>query len=87
MALAARGVEGEIGSSAPWGDPDHMRSLNLRAGQHTLAAVGLGLGSGLVFSAAAGLVRTRIYHQRQRRLSLAPSLPRGGFGLALAGRF
>lgn len=87
VALAARGVEGEIGSSAPWGDPDHMRSLNLRAGQHTLAAVGLGLGSGLVFSAAAGLVRTRIYHQRQRRLSLAPSLPRGGFGLALAGRF
>lgn len=87
VALAARGVEGELGSAAPWGDPDHMRSLNLRVGQHTLAAAGLGLSSGLVFGAAVGLVRTRIYHQRQRRLSLAPSLPRGGFGLALAGRF
>lgn len=87
VALAARGVEGELGSPAPWGDPNHMRSLNLRVGQHTLAATGLGLSSGLVFGAAAGLVRTRIYHQRQRRLSLAPALPRGGFGLALAGRF
>ncbi len=88
VALAARGFEAESASPAAWGDPEHMRTLNLRAGQHSLAAAGLGLGSGLVFGAAAGLIRTRIYHQRQRRsLSLAPSLPRGGFGLALAGRF
>lgn len=90
VALAARGFEAESASPAAWGDPEHMRTLNLRAGQHSLAAAGLGLGSGLVFGAAAGLIRTRIYQQRQRQrqsLSLAPSLARGGFGLALAGRF
>ena len=88
VALAARGFEAESASPAAWGDPEHMRTLNLRAGQHSLAAAGLGLGSGLVFGGAAGLVRSRVYQQRQRRnLSLAPSLARGGFGLALAGRF
>lgn len=88
VALAARGLEGEVDTPAPWEDPDHQRTLNLRAGQHTLAAAGLGLGSGLVFGGAAGLVRSRIYHQRLRRsLSFAPAPQRGGFGLALAGRF
>ena len=87
-ALAARGFEREVAADAPWGDANHMRALELRARQHTFAAAGLGLGSGLVFGAAAGLVRSRIYQQRQRNsLALAPTIGRGGFGLTLAGRF
>ena len=44
VALAARGFEAESASPAAWGDPEHMRTLNLRAGQHSLAAAGLAVG-------------------------------------------
>ncbi len=87
LALSTRGFDRENADpDHTWGDPKDMDTLRLRATQHTLAATGLGLGSGLVFGAAAGLLRTRIYNQRydvQPSIAWQPN----NVTVAVSGRF
>jgi hypothetical protein len=88
VALAAHGFDEQNDAGRAWGDPEYVRTIDLRGDQHSIAAAGLGLGSGLAFASAAALVRTRRYHQRQRsQLGVTPSLARGSLGLTVSGRF
>ena len=76
----------------PWGDPEYADTIRRRSQQHTLAAAGLGLGSGLAFGAATGLIYTRTYHRRHpaaidRRVRPGLGVGAAGLGLTLSGRF
>jgi hypothetical protein len=87
VALAARGFDREnVTQGRPWGDPTYVGTIDRRADQHTIAAAGLGLGSGLAFSAAAGLLRTRVHYHRQR-VRPALGVRPGGLALSISGAF
>lgn len=92
VALAARGFDREnVAGDRPWGDPEYTDTIRRRGNRHTIAAAGLGLGSGLAFGAATGLIYTRAYHRRHPEAidrRVRPGLGLGaGLGLTLSGRF
>ena len=93
VALAARGFDREnVAGDHPWGDPEYADTIQRRSHQHTLAAAGLGLGSGLAFGAATGLIHTRTHHRRHpaaidRRVRPGLGIGAAGLGLTLSGRF
>ena len=93
VAFAARAFDREnVDGSRPWGDPAYVDSITRRGNVHTIAAAGLGLGSGLVFGAATGLVRTRVYNRRHpdtrgRRMRPGLDLGAAGLGLTVSGAF
>ena len=93
VAMAARGFDREnVAGDRPWGDPEYADTIQRRGQQHTLAAAGLGLGSGLAFGAATGLIHTRSYHRRHpaaidRRVRPGLGIGAAGLGLTLSGRF
>lgn len=74
VGLTARGFSR---ADAPGGE-----GVERRGAEHTVAAAGLGLGSGLVVAAALALLRTRIEPRRGLR-----AVGLDGLGLGLAGRF
>lgn len=87
VALAARDFNDEaVASGRPAGDPEVQARVERRTAQHTAAAAGLGLGSGLVFAASIALLRSRPGPQRH----IIPALgftPGRGLELAVSGRF
>jgi len=86
VSLAAAGFNRDnVESGRPEGDPEARERLERRAAQHTTAAAGLGLGSGLAFAAAVALLRTHIDQQRQLRPALG--WRPGGLGVGVSGRF
>lgn len=79
--------------TSTWGDETDRGGAKKFATQHTAAAAVLGLGSGLVVSAVAGLLLERAYGGGKRRTAAMRSLKLAGgasptwSGLVLSGRF
>lgn len=88
LALAARGFNHEaVASGRPAGDPEVQALVERRTAQHTVAAAGLGLGSGLSVAAAIALLWARPDARVQPGIGGNPGGLGRGLTLAVSGRF
>lgn len=88
LALAARGFNHEaVASGRPTGDPEVQALVERRTAQHTVAAAGLGLGSGLSVAAAIALLWARPDGRVQPGIGGPPGGLGRGLTLAVSGRF